>query len=144
LMALYRHAPAVGGIGGWSGFTLTQICARLSGQSESFWSHHTIECEEMVDSRLQSFLITGQTLLYFFLLFHSFRWIMATLVCGLGAGLRMAWLGYTTTVVDQSQTAALHPPHAIVYYAGLPGAPGDICTSGGHYGPSRRSAALIC
>ena len=77
-MLLYRHAPSVGGIGGWSGFEVAQICARLSGQSESFWEVHTYDCHDMVNSRLRSFMITGQTLLYFLMLFQLCRWMLRT------------------------------------------------------------------
>jgi hypothetical protein len=76
LRALYLNAPAVGQFGGWHGFTLVQVCGRLSGQPEMFWDGHYAECENMVDDRFQSFLITGQTILYFFLLYRTLQGAM--------------------------------------------------------------------
>lgn len=70
---LYLHSPAVGQFGGWHGFSVLQICGRLSSQSELFWAQHPEECEEMVDSRFRSFMLTAQTLLYFFLLYNVIR-----------------------------------------------------------------------
>jgi hypothetical protein len=94
---LYRHAPAVGGIGGWSGFDKSQICARLSGQSEGFWDTHSYECDQMVQTRLNSFAITGQTILYFFLLFRAFHCIMNMSVRILGGSVRGLWVQKATT-----------------------------------------------
>ena len=69
-MLLYRNAPSIGSIGGWDGFSLSQICARLTNQSEIFWEAHVYECEDLVKSRFSSFAITGQIVLYFILMFR--------------------------------------------------------------------------
>ena len=79
LRVLYLNAPSIGQFGGWHGFANVQICGRLSGQPEMFWSTHLGECEDLVNTRFQSFLVTAQTLFYFFLLYRLFAgvfWII--------------------------------------------------------------------
>jgi hypothetical protein len=117
VMSLYRHAPTIGGFGGWNGFSLPQICARLSGQTESFWNTHAEDCEMLVDARLSSFLITGQTLVYFYLMFRTAQWVLSSGIRSVYSGIRAICTKNPTPSALQIQNGA---PHTIVYYGGQP------------------------
>ena len=87
LKQMYRHAPAVGQFGGWQGQSPEQACARLSGQRESFWLEHADECEDLLDARFRSFLLTAQSVGWFFAVYR--------LAQGVGS---LAWLYVTRRV----------------------------------------------
>ena len=135
LMALYRHAPSVGGVGGWSGFTQEQICARLNGQSESFWAHHSLECQDLVEGRLRSLAITVQTVIYFFGMFRCLYWIMTNGVHTVGFVLHSCWSGKSTSGACSETQSQLSVPHAVVYYREGRGQRWNPGTSGGYPEP---------
>lgn len=70
LKRLYFHGPdnIVFGLGFWQGVSQSEICAKIKNTSERTWEKLPQECELLTDQLFQSFLVTIETLLWFYLL----------------------------------------------------------------------------
>lgn len=68
---IYLHGPTVGGFGGWQGKTEAQICAQITGQSESMWGEtNSKACSDIIEQRFTSAVITFEQVCYFLCLFR--------------------------------------------------------------------------
>jgi hypothetical protein len=87
LRLFYMFGPASFGM--WEGKEEEDICARVSGVESSFWKIHRYQCEHLIDTKFNSFFITIQIGMYFFLLYklvsfcvwkHTMHQTMKTLI----------------------------------------------------------------
>lgn len=70
LRRLYFHGPEniAFGLGFWQGLSQSEICARIKNTSEKTWDKLPDECEQITEQLFQSFLITVETILWFYIL----------------------------------------------------------------------------
>lgn len=73
LQNLYLNGPEVFGVGFWQGKKTSEICHSVTSYTEVFWKKNTDQCAEIVQQKFQSFFITVQTVIYFFLLYHLLK-----------------------------------------------------------------------
>lgn len=77
LERLYRNGPALHGIGFWRGASSADICAALTpGVPANFWDEHKQECEQMIRNDCMAYIVFVETLLYFYVLFVSVRFVL--------------------------------------------------------------------
>jgi hypothetical protein len=65
LHVLYRHGPALLGVGFWEGRPTEDVCAAITGVDSRFWAMHRDACVQLIDRKFQSFALTLTVLLYF-------------------------------------------------------------------------------
>ena len=116
LRALYLNAPAVGQFGGWQGYTAAQICGRLSGQQEVFWTNYPDECETIISNRFYSSVVTVQVLLYFFVMYRIYQ-IVLTIIGEVGKMVLRRLCGVKRAALSGPKTAT----HQIYFMAGSGG-----------------------
>ena len=69
LRQLYVHGPRWSGF--WGGAELSDICAELTGAPSRFWAHHTQQCLELVDRRVESVRLMVRFVAVVGLLWHT-------------------------------------------------------------------------
>ena len=62
LRRLYLQGPSF--VGFWGGQALADVCAQMSTVPASFWAEHPDRCDVLVEQRLQSFVVTVETVAY--------------------------------------------------------------------------------
>lgn len=70
LKRLYFHGPSniILGLGFWGGVSNERICATVKNTSEDVWSLAPKQCNQITEDLFESFLITVESILYFYLL----------------------------------------------------------------------------
>jgi len=68
LRTLYFHGPRFMGWGGWEGLPLEDICAQMTLVSASVWRYQLDHCEELVERKFQTFLVTVGAFAYGYVL----------------------------------------------------------------------------
>jgi hypothetical protein len=58
-------------LGCWEGDTTMDICARLSGVTSSMWHDNQFECDALINRRVESMLVLGETVVVLTLLYHG-------------------------------------------------------------------------
>lgn len=66
LRELYRRAPCKYG---WCSRDDAHICASLTAVAASHWEENEALCLHLIENNFQSFLVVGNTCVYFFLLY---------------------------------------------------------------------------
>ena len=64
---MFLHGPA--SLGCWAGQTVEDICSQLTQTPSYFWATHEEECQNLIEQRFTTFLVSTQTLLYFITLY---------------------------------------------------------------------------
>lgn len=79
LKQLYLHGPCFFNFGFWQGRQESQICAEISGPhvSESFWLINSLECQELIERRVNSFIVNIKLILYMYTLLCLFHTLMS-------------------------------------------------------------------
>ena len=79
LSMVYLHGPVLYEWGFWGGADAADICAQLSKASSKFWLNNEDGCAEIVNKRLQSFVVGVNALLYFVFLYFIFKFVFRVL-----------------------------------------------------------------
>lgn len=76
LRTLYLNGPQVFGYGGWEGIVFEDICAQLTHVPASVWRQEFYNCEQLVERKFQTLLVTVSLLSYCLLLYKilSYLW----------------------------------------------------------------------
>lgn len=70
---LYRHGPALFGVGFWRGIDSVDICASLTGMPAKHWQENLDTCEARIQADILSYVILLETLVYFTMLYYGIR-----------------------------------------------------------------------
>lgn len=65
---LYLRGPALFGYGFWEGLDESDVCSRLTGVLSAHWKQHTLECEAVIERKLES--------IHVLCLFATYAWIL--------------------------------------------------------------------
>ena len=69
LRTLYFKGPRLMGWGGWEGILLEDICSQLTTVPASIWRDQLSNCQDLVERKFQTFLVTISILSYCFVLY---------------------------------------------------------------------------
>lgn len=77
--SLYLKGPSFSGFGFWEGRDIAGICSYFSNVPASFWLTHIVECTEMIDKKLNAFIVSvcvgSYVLLVFGGIFYFGAWL---------------------------------------------------------------------
>lgn len=65
LYRLYRQGPSLRGFGFWRGASSEDICSALTNVEATFWCDHLERCETLIYVDFKSYVIVGETIVYF-------------------------------------------------------------------------------
>ena len=73
---LYINCPSALGVGGWDGYSKSRICSIITSQPEKYWDLNEVNnyyCDQIIQQRFISVMITIKMILYFIFLFLCVR-----------------------------------------------------------------------
>lgn len=73
---LYRHGPALFGVGFWRGIDSVDICASLTGMPAKHWQDNLDTCEARIEADILSYVILLETFVYFFVLYYLIQSVL--------------------------------------------------------------------
>lgn len=71
LRYLYLNGPSFFGFGFWNGANTDHICSEMTKVNDGFWTLHPNECNDLINQRVQSFMIMIAILFYFLFWFRN-------------------------------------------------------------------------
>ena len=69
LFSLYLNGPSYLSFGFWGGMSEAEICAKETSYSELFWIQNSVDCQEIIASKFNSWFICFEIVVYFFCLY---------------------------------------------------------------------------